>query len=38
VHVKAPWGYWDTDIHLEWRKLVDSPLPVFEATIGLQRK
>jgi hypothetical protein len=38
VHVKAPAGYKDTDIHLEWRKLVDSPLPVFEATIGLERR
>ena len=38
VHVKAPPGYKDTDVHLEWRKLVESPLPVFEATIGLQRK
>jgi hypothetical protein len=38
VHVKAPAGYKDTDIHLEWRKLTESPLPVFRATIGLERK
>ena len=38
VHVKAPSGYKDTDVHLDWRKLTESPLPVFQVTIGLERK
>jgi len=38
VHVKAPWGYRDTDIHLDWRKLVEAIDPVYTVTIALPRK
>ncbi|MBM4111555.1 MAG: hypothetical protein FJ254_09415 [Phycisphaerae bacterium] len=38
VRVKAPSGYKDTDIHLEWRKVMESTLPVYEVSIGLGKK
>ena len=38
VHVKAPQGYRDTDLHLEWRKLVEASDPVYTVTIALPRK